>query len=388
MDILKIVRQAEFDFPTESVGETRCGLLTTTVLNELRKIIEAGNIDGQVVTRSAFQLIARKKEALQEGGDATDCDGGRLTDSEIAALTTDELESFAEKIIKRNFHYLAKSQEIGDIDRNSDETNVDFFIRLLKHSAEAERAKWKKLMEPVDSVLFGSATRDAWAKSVSAVDQFQSSVDYLSTLDKYRSLPAGMDVAEQLRNANPNLAALEKIANPLNLLKGSLSESFRSFDEQEIPSHIHDNRFLENPTHKTNEKLDDLIEQFGEFRSALLNGAKAMGFLEATVRGMQADYLKNSDKADKRTKVAERIAVASFFISAVGLCFSTYFSYKTLIDADEGGRKNEAALVAIHSELQETRAAQKEEREEFIKAIRESLQTTQKTNELKPPMGR
>jgi hypothetical protein len=202
-------------------------------------------------------------------------EGGRRIDG--AKLSSAEIDQIAEVFLDRA-RGLISSDSLQNLVLDRTETKASFLVRMIRLYDEQSKRNMQKLMEPLNSSIFGSATKTAWQDSVAASERLRQSI-----------------------------------------------EDNRKFNIVNLPP-------LEHPMRGTNKLLNSIVDQVESARPVLLQAAELIVNLDATVRNMHADFTKNSIASDKKSRHASWIAIAGIALTLIGLLISTAVSYRQLSD--------------------------------------------------------
>jgi hypothetical protein len=323
-DISKLARMGEFSMELESLGRVSCLSLTAGHLSQVNKKLGSSDVESHDFVRWLFGEMARRPvEGCPDEADPIK--GPSLTAEELKAVTDQEFEEFAGKLIQKN-KYLLKTHKGSDIERSVDESACGFLVRAFRHHAAEQKAQWERMTKSVSRPLFSSATLEAMQRNLGLSDQLRD------TIDKY---------TRDLSATGPSLAE----PRPDVLMS--------RMPELHIPK---------NPIHETNEKLGSVVKQMDDLRPMAAQVAQLIRSMNDAALRMQADYIENAKIFGRQTRIA-------IWIATISLLVSSFFSYQSYIDAKESGVTSAAQIKAFQSEIRDLAAAQREERAALVKAI-------------------
>lgn len=289
------LRAGDFEIETAGAGVVHCRSLLGISLELAIRAARAAGATSEEVARSVLGLVARKTPRSSAQGLLEDDEGERLTPDELAAVSPAELESFAQRFVEKHQGLLIAHQA-EPIAASQGESWTAFLQRALVHYHEEGVAARKRFLDSSSTSAIASAT---WRNQMDS--------ERLDVL--IRDLP-------QIR----------------------------------MP---------ENPMRTTNNLLEDVGTRIEGLQGVAVGAAQVVQSLNVLAKAMQANYLAQAEKTSKETRNATRLAAASLFVSAIALVSSSYFSYRTLIEARDGGRSAELQQQEIHKALMEIASSQR-----------------------------
>lgn len=324
MDIRKFARVSQFSLELKSLGRIRCLPLTTGLMSEAMKRINASDFRCEDFVRWLLGEMARwpGNENFQ---DDDPIDGDTLKPKEMAAVSVEDLNVFAEAVVRNN-KLLTQTHEGKDLEKLEDQTACEFLVNVFRHYEAEGKKRWDLFSKSATQSLFANSTLDSIKRSLDASDQLQNSIE------KYAGISSVF---------NSELKA--EMANPRHL-------------EVTLPP------IPKNPIHETNQILEDLATQIQDMRPLIAQGAEFIRSMNDTALRMQADYIGNAAKTERQTKLAIWIAVVSLVISSI-------FSYLNYVDSKEVDKKNKEQIAAFQQALEKLVREQKEEMSILAKSI-------------------
>lgn len=285
-----LAKLSEFDVETDTYGAVHCASISTSDIDAALQGLQNGE-SPQMIIRALFVSMGTKGEERQ----ASRAGGTSDRQFDGAALTEDEVERIADTFYQHHRLYSKVSKD-EYLELEPGESYASLFVRVLKYYVEKLKRDWEKLMAPLESDIFGSATRAAWRESVDSNGRLRASIE------------------------NPYIKTLPPLI-----------------------SH--------NPVKDTNQLLGSLIERIDAGRPVLFHAAELMAALDTTVRNMQADFARSSIASDRKARTAEWIAIFSVVLTLIGLVVSTAFS---AYQASDSSVTNE--LKKLRAEQEQNRA--------------------------------
>lgn len=329
LNIGKLSRMGQFSLDLNSLGRIRFASMKAEHFSESIRRINGPGFHAKELVRWLLGELARRSKN-EDYKDDDPIDGEVLKQEELAVVSDESLEKFAEKILQIN-RFLVKTHEGKDLERASNQSACDFLVDAIRHHQAEEQRQRQRLWESVTKPVFLESTLDSIRRNLDTSSRLEESIKKFSEFD-----------------------------SALGLTRASRFEVDRP---PAIPA------ISKNPIHETNEILEVLATQIQSMRPLVAQGAELIRSMNDTALRMQSDYIVNAEKTDRQTKMAIRIAAAGLIISAFGFVVSSVFSYLSYSDAKDADKKFEA-LSALFLEATEKMVKEhKEETSALLKAV-------------------
>lgn len=329
LDLGKLSRMGQFSLELNSLGRIRFASMRTEHFSESIRRINGPDFHVKDLVRWLFGELARRSEN-ESYKDDDPIDGEALKPEELAAVSDESLEKFAEKILQIN-GFLVKTHEGKDLERASNQSACDFLVDAIRHHQAEEQRQRQRLWESVTKPVFLESTLESIRRNLDTSSRLEESIKKFSEFD-FALDPARASRFEAVR--------------PLS-----------------IPT------IAKNPIHETNEILEDLARQIQDMRPLVAQGAELIRSMNDTALRMQSDYIANAERTDQQTKTATKIAAAGLVVSAIGFVVSSVFSYLSYLDAKDVDKKFEAQSALFREATERLAREQKEEISALVKTI-------------------
>ncbi len=314
VDIAQLGHEDDFELQTNELGVLICWNPNPDKLEEVLEGHPTNSVDEQSRFMRAVLLATAHRPHSGKPWQANP-----IASEDVERVTTKELGTFALKQAERVYARLKQPQE------HTDNPYLSLASALI-HARAIRRDSLEKIRKQFSHAFTRDSTIGAILKNVEA------------------SSALGATLAA-IKNQSP---LIQPLAMPS-------IETFRP------PK-------FEHPMLETNSKLDKFLEGIDEIKPVITQTAGMLQSLNDAAIKMQNEFIVASTKAEEQAARATRLAVIGIFISAIGLIFSTYFSYRSMIDSqvsqataktDSENASKEAGekVELLQKELQAIRAA-------------------------------
>ena len=241
-------------------------------------------------------------------------DGTELTDTDVAKLSDADRDKFAKQVLEFN-QYLFRERVMeqrnrdeggvvvsirdGDVkhQKEEDESDSDYLFRLFK----IQRAKLKEqtdhMLAPFSNMLkankrrFSPSFLEAFTRSQSATAQLGNMID-------------------RLRVNIPGVSAIAATPSAL--------------DRPEL--RVPDSTAIRNPFHDTNKRLSDVVDRLDSMEGLALQMAETVKSVSAATSQFLVDFGAATEKADRSSRRAMRIAVAAIAVVVLSTVGQIWYS--------------------------------------------------------------
>jgi hypothetical protein len=346
LDLSKLARRYEFDFASETLGTLHCGALTLGVLRDLEKLLADQNLGGRSFVLKLIEIVATHP-STDESGDADSEPKGRpVTATEAAQLSSGEIEAFAREFLTHNPSLLetydgadraVRTDDDGkrvvsvtprtiDLPRDDEERDSDYLVRVVRRYLDEQRHRLSQITRP------------------------------LSGLFKDFGLFKGFGLSKTTQDViRENLFLSDRLGG----LTGALNTDYaRAFE----PPAIRDIPIPENPIHKTNARLEDLLDHIAALRPLAAETANLIRSMnDASIR-MLGDFGRNA----RRSEIYNWIIIG---IAAVSLVVTAVFSVLSYVGRDDADARTDRLIAAFSRRMQAQSDAQDKRTEELAAAL-------------------
>lgn len=313
LDIFKLAHADDFDLNTATLGVLKC---CYPDIDKLKSALQGHPSDSPTEQREFVQLVLLA--SAHKPVEGVEFQENPLTEEEVKQLSQQELDEFAAKQAKRVYGRLECEQE----------HTVSPYLALLNaliQDDKVRRVDLERIRDQFSHVFTQDSTIGAILKNLKASSALGAT---LAAIKEQKSV---------LLEPPP---AIETI-RPLN---------------------------FKNPVLETNTKLDKFLEGIDEIKPVITQTAGMLQSLNDAAIKMQNEFIVASTNAEEQARRATRLAVIGIFISAIGLIFSTYFSYRSMIDSqvsqttaktdsEKASKEAGEKVELLQKELQAIRAA-------------------------------
>ncbi len=297
LDLSNLALRNNFTFSSEVLGEIEIGNCSFGAYQDLHDgLDDFSTIAPEALLKKLISTIGKK---TTENSEKTP-----ISPVESENLTTKDLELFSIKFIENN-DWLYHDQENPehetdpegttrikykklDLPQKEDEPNTEYLYRLLCENDRRQTESFKKLLKP-----------------------FSNMSSNISKLVK-SNLGISQRLGRSIYN-NENRLEIGTSYNP-------------SYDLKNI-------KLPENPIHKTNDRLDQVISNIDSLRSLASDSALLIKSLNDTALNMAAEFKESSERDSKHNKIM-------LFIAVVSLALSALFSFLNYQDSKNKDMEN------------------------------------------------
>lgn len=304
-DISKLLHRQTFHLETKFLGTIQCSSLTVGMLSKLGKELKVAEIDSVVFARELLVKAGRyirHNEREEDGNDKDETKSAPISDEDIYRLSDEEIEVFAREFVAHN-DWLFKTYKTAqrsvttnekrenvvsiqpkpiDLPKEISERDSDYLVRVLRRYLDEQAERQKRMLGPFSGLFFknilSNATEDLLKKHVSLSDQLGKTLRGL-----------GPDLTE------PHLSSIVK-------------PSYLDIKVPPLP---------ENPVHRTNRRLDDVLGHAEELHPIFLQSAELFRNMSDTALQMHADFSRSARQSLFVSFLIVCIATASLVVTAL-----------------------------------------------------------------------